>query len=265
MQSLQSYSPQASPEILTKTAEAWPRLTEQERNELATSLQCSTNLIASLVASSLGDLKASVQLSRYSAELSVSQALNAPGCQLSVLRRYDENTYYKTIILLLTRAKELLNATNTLSNSQMADLAVRISKEFYFYKLEELLLIIQKATDGRYGRDFNRLDASVVMDWIRRYDIEERTPLVTNKATEKPSDLPDKPTKLNDEQLQAFHDRVAAGEKTVVNPEPKRVADLDREAQKAARMRYVEEKKTGIVADYSSIEPTNYQPVNDSQ
>lgn len=250
--SLKTAETELSLVVTGKVADRWPLLTEPARKELAISIQCSTNLIARLADSTTGNFQAAISLNLYTADLTPAEAMNAPGVALSMLRRFDEASYFKTIAMVLSRAIESLNATNTLTNNQIADLAVRIGKKFYFYKLDELLLVIQRATDGRYGRDFNRIDTSIVLDWITRYDVEERAPLVIAQSTEKPSDLDKSTAPLNDEQYEQFLERVAAGKKTVVNPEPKRLADNNRAAQTAARARYVQEKAAGIVQDYQT-------------
>lgn len=251
MKSLANYSKQIqlNPATVAKTAERWPLLTEPQQTALAISIQCSTTLIARLANSITGVYKETVKLNEYVADLTPATAMNAPGVPLSQLRRYDEASYFKTIAMVLTRAIEQLNATNTLTNNQITDLTVRISKRFYYLKLDELLYVIQQATDGRYGRDFNRIDTTSVFDWITRYDVEERSPLVVAESTA-PVDI-EKAPKLDDEGLKAFHERVAAGEKTQRAPEPKRYSD-DRTKQNEARARYLREKSAGIVQDYST-------------
>ncbi|MDB5240105.1 MAG: hypothetical protein JWP57_730 [Spirosoma sp.] len=190
-----------------------------------------------------------MNLSRFCAALTPAQALSPENKQLSVLKKEDETHYLKVVALLLTRCRELLNIKpeNSLSVMQTVDLAYRIGKDYYYLRLEEILYVIQQATSGRYGKDYNRLDAATVMGWLERYDVEERTPLVVNRSQQP---VVESAQPLNDEELDKFYQRVAAGEKTDV-PANRRVSDDFRDAQNAARLRYVSEKAEGIVQDYS--------------
>ncbi|MBN8826469.1 MULTISPECIES: hypothetical protein [unclassified Spirosoma] len=205
-------------------------------------------MIASLAVSFAGDYKTSIYLSKYTANLTPEKAINAPGVQLSVIRRHNESSFYKTISLLLDRAKILLNATNTLTPIQISDCAARIAKHYYYLKIDEILLVIQRAVDGYYGKDYNRIDGGVVMEWIRRYDVEERTPLVVASSTE-PVEI-EKKEKLTAEGLDDFYKKASTTKNPMPKPEPKRVSD-DRQKQAEARARYLAEKRAGIVQDYS--------------
>ena len=188
-------------------------------------------------------------LGDYAEELTPFKLLNEPGAAISVLRRYDEKSYLKAISLLLTRCSVILNATNTLTDFQIGDLAVRIGKRYYFLKLEEILYVIQQATNGAYGKDFNRIDSIVVMGWLDAYDVNERTPLVSSVSSYK---VDETPARMNDVELNQYYQRVADGHKTATESTT-RLADLEKAKQDEARKRYVEEKAKGIVEDSQNL------------
>ncbi len=209
-----------------------------------------------------GSLEASMSLSRYCTELTPFNAQSHVSAQLSLLRKESEKGYLKAISLLIIRLTESLNITNTLSVNQIADLAVRIGKRFYYLRLPELMYVFQRASDGAYGSDYNRLDAAKVLGWIERYDLEERlTAIESQRGT---FDETAKP--LNDEQLTAFYKRVADGEKTV-NTEHLRNSERNLpEAAKfaEARLRYVKEKNASAYGQ-ANAESVDYENIQDQE
>lgn len=179
-----------------------------------------------LIASKAGDYGAALQLSQAAADLTPALAMQNPQ-QLSGLKRENEGNYLKLISLLLMRVMELLNVTNTLSAAQLADLAVRIGKKYYYLRLEELVYVFQQAQNGAYGKDYNRLDSTIIMEWIDRYDVDERTPLVVSVATAgvKPLTVANVPAA----ELQTFVDRVRPHEGLLVDD----LSDADRREAEA--------------------------------
>ncbi|MBO0947556.1 hypothetical protein [Fibrella forsythiae] len=255
-------------------------------------------MIRWLLQGKAGDMGAALSLSKYATSLTPAMAMHPANKQLSVLRKEDEAKYLKVIATLLMRTAELLNvsAANSLSTIQTADLAIRIGKSYYYLRLEELVYVFNRAQNGVYGKDYNRLDAPTVMGWLDRYDIDERTPLVLSMnqvaaaKLENPDMQPDERAKreyleraraaghnvpdydqLTAEQhgqlekytsVRELYDRVAAGKKTEVSQSESerwanRVPKTVQEQFAEARTRWVQEKKEGIVADYAQANSTD--------
>ena len=233
---------------------------------------------------------AALSLSKYATALTPALAMNPANKQLSVLRKEDEANYLKMIALLLMRTAELLNvsAANSLSTIQTADLAIRIGQAYYYLRMEELVYVFNRAQNGIYGKDYNRLDAPTVMGWLERYDVDERTPLAIQMnetaiaRSINPEKQPDQQAKqaylerarqngfevpdyqdLTEKQHQQLahnttvrdlYDRVAAGQKTDTSDRVRwadRVPAAVEEEFTEARKRYAREKKEGIVTDYA--------------
>lgn len=238
---------------------------------------------------------AALSLSKYASSLTPAVAMNPANKQLSVLRKEDEASYLKVIAMLLMRTAELLNvsAANSLSTIQTADLTVRIGKQYYYLRMEELVYVFNRAQNGVYGKDYNRLDAPTVMGWIEQYDVNERTPLVVSlheraaqqsdqKAVRHASDeelqeyvnrVAEPGEVVNVSQLgeeekaklqvnvevQALYDQMAVGQKTKTDAGDQkrwtdRVPKTVQDEFAEARARYVREKQEGIVTDYAQAQ-----------
>lgn len=167
---------------------------------------------------------------------------------LSGLRKADEAAYLKTIGLLLLRTMELLNATNSLTTAQIADLTVRISKQYYYFRLDELVYVLDRGAQGEYGRDYNRVDAGLIMGWLEQYDTTERLWAVEEARQQAYVETPTEP--LSDELLGKLYQRVRAGEKTEIVHVAPRFSEQEKQQQDEARLRYIAEKRAGIVEDY---------------
>lgn len=162
----------ALPQTAALSLQPTTALSKSDKESLTSSLQ----LIASLAQAQTGELSSAMELSRYCSNLTPVAAMSPVTAPLSLLRREHETDYLKAIALLVMRAMELVNATNTLSTTQIADLTMRIGKTYFYLRLPEILLCFQRAADGAYGTDYNRIDAAKVMGWLEQYDVNERTP-----------------------------------------------------------------------------------------
>ena len=65
------------------------------------------------------------------------------------------------------------------------DMTIKIIKEyFYYFSAEDFGECFKAAMAGKYGKIYNRLDGSVIMDWLRTYDIE-RTEKIVHEQMQK--------------------------------------------------------------------------------
>ena len=148
-----------------------------------------------------GDYDAMEQVDEYCASLTPVVAMNPARPQLSELRRDDSNLFQKSISLALMRLENDLNVTNTLSGEQTVDLTRKIGKRFYFFRFEEILYVLERGAMGRYGKNYNRLDAEVITGWLDYYDVNERTPQAVALAQSKLD-----ADRLSDAELSKFYD-----------------------------------------------------------
>ncbi|WP_198174988.1 hypothetical protein [Spirosoma arboris] len=149
-----------------------------------------------------GDPEAKELMTTHCNALTPVVAMHPEKPQLSVMRKEDPAMCQKALGLAIMRMTELINVTNTLTLDQADDLIARISGTYYYLRLDEILYVLEKGINGKYGRTFNTLDASVVMEWIEKYDVNERT----QKAIELARSTQEEKTKsLSKEELAEFY------------------------------------------------------------
>jgi hypothetical protein len=124
----------------------------------------------------------------YIGSLTPVQAMNPANDQLSGLRRKDPNVYSKAVGLALIRFTEIVNIANTLTTDQIDDLITRIGKEYYYFRFDEVLYVLEKGANGKYGPLYQTIDASVIMSWMEKYDVNERTPRAVELSRDSQAD-----------------------------------------------------------------------------
>lgn len=229
--------------------------TTAPNNALAVQRPSSTVLIAKLAIAATspepGDEEqaalieeAQNEINEFCAALTPVMAMDPDNLQLSVLRKQDVALYRKAIALALLRLTEGLNVTNTLTDNQISKLTTTIGQTYYYLRFEELLYIFEKGASGGYGKDFNRLDGSVIMQWIEQYDVEERTDQAIALAQQRQGP---KPEPLTDDQLKEFYRKAGLKvENAFVDNSHKRQAERDREADQgyqAFRRQYLQNQQ----------------------
>jgi len=61
------------------------------------------------------------------------------------------------------------------SEADLVPIVLLVQQEFYYLKLEEIAYVLHGAKAGRYGKIYNRVDGSVICDFLREYDKHERS------------------------------------------------------------------------------------------
>lgn len=105
---------------------------------------------------------------------------------LSTMKKYKGE--FKTLALICKMLEEVysfFNVTNTLSEIQLQMSAALILEEFYFLTIADIRLCFFNAYKNKYGKLYNRLDGSIIMDWLSKYT-EERA-LEAQRISEKRS------------------------------------------------------------------------------
>lgn len=87
-----------------------------------------------------------------------------------------------SIAYLLNIFMEQSQAIHKMPPEQVAPLADKLSREYYFFTLEDFALFFNDASLGKYGTNFNKLDAEIIGNMIAKYDVE-RTKLNDNLNT----------------------------------------------------------------------------------
>lgn len=64
---------------------------------------------------------------------------------------------------------QTLNITNSLTEYQKKDIVMTIMDRFKHESVEDIILCFRMAKDGEFGILYNRLDRTIVLDWMTRY------------------------------------------------------------------------------------------------
>lgn len=107
--------------------------------------------------------------------------IKSHGQQLSKLKREQPLQLISMIVFLIEQIYELANVGKRLSDSAMATTAEMIVEEYYYLKLEEIQLVFKNGAIGKYGKIYDRIDASVIFDWLLQYDTSEASIAVSEK------------------------------------------------------------------------------------
>lgn len=89
-----------------------------------------------------------------------------------VVRNLGETHARAIVVILLSEVVSFFNASNTMNDSQVAMTTDLIIEEYPYFKIDDLKLAFRNAMKGRYGEIYNRLDGSVIMQWLKQYNHE---------------------------------------------------------------------------------------------
>lgn len=107
---------------------------------------------------------------------------------LATVRKYhDENTALSAVCEIIAQAAALLSVGRGIHRHQIEFLAEDILRKYYFLTIAEIRLCMEYGVRGDYGTIYDRLDTSVVFEWIEKY-ISIRAEIASRKAEQKPGD-----------------------------------------------------------------------------
>lgn len=111
------------------------------------------------------------------------------GTQVSKLKSVDADAdaddTFQAICLGITAACQYFNIGKNMNVIQVNMTAELILEQYWYLKLEEILLVFKNAMKLKYGKLFDRIDGGVIMGWISEYDINERGYILEKNATQK--------------------------------------------------------------------------------
>ncbi len=97
------------------------------------------------------------------------------GTQLSTVARYEKA---KTRIFLLAVLKDTIDyveANKTLNQNQMQSAVDELMKEFWYFKLEEIVYLLDKL---KYQKFYERLKYGEIRDYLIKYEETERSYII---------------------------------------------------------------------------------------
>lgn len=93
----------------------------------------------------------------------------------AVVARYGVTFTRAMAGYLVAECSEFFNVTKPMTEMQIAVTTELIIEEYPYFTVADLKLCFKNAMKGRYGEIYNRIDGSVIMGWLRRYNVERCT------------------------------------------------------------------------------------------
>lgn len=144
----------------------------QKNKEVVHASRQHSNLLTRLIQESTSDTL-ELNLVKAQAKMTIEVAVSQPD-QISKLRSMDEAVLEKVMMVLVNSLAESFNVKNNFSPAQMYECATLIIERFWYMRPEEIMYAFRQAKIGRYGTSYNRIDTQVVLEWIDKYDKEDR-------------------------------------------------------------------------------------------
>ena len=110
--------------------------------------------------------------------------LNAPPVSLiEIKKELGEPKLQALMVKWLNSFIGFYSTNGTMDAMQVADTINLIIEEYYYYNIYDLKLFFKLAKLGHFGDTYGRIDGSVILSWLRKYDINQDNPteLLKNK------------------------------------------------------------------------------------
>lgn len=102
-------------------------------------------------------------------EMTISSAMNQ-GTQLLKLSKANKGAAMKIISGLIMRQRDLFNLRNTLTDVQVAILSNDLLEVFAYETLEDAVMMLKLARQGKLGEIYQRLDSETIFQkWVPAY------------------------------------------------------------------------------------------------
>lgn len=99
----------------------------------------------------------------------------------TIIRKFGEPQARSVLVILIADALEFFNVVNTMSSTQVATTIDLIIEEYPYMKTDDFKLCFKNAMKMKYGENYNRIDGSIIMGWLREYN-KERCAVADNQS-----------------------------------------------------------------------------------
>ena len=99
----------------------------------------------------------------------------------TIIRKFGEPQARAVLVILIADALEFFNVSNTMSATQVATTVDLIIEEYPYMKTDDFKLCFKNAMKMKYGENYNRIDGSIIMGWLREYN-KERCAVADNQS-----------------------------------------------------------------------------------
>ena len=114
-----------------------------------------------------------MELMRAQSQVSVAVALAQP-MQISGMRKEDPETLENLLMAMLSMLAGAFNVKAGFTSDSMYECVLLVIEKYWYLRPEEVMYVFKRAKMGEYGPVFNKLDIATVMEWLHKYDTEER-------------------------------------------------------------------------------------------
>lgn len=106
----------------------------------------------------------------------IKDVFNAPDIALATIRKeVGENNLRAMLIKWMNRFISFYSTNGTMDALQVADTINLIIEVYPHYTIYDFKLFFKLAKLGNYGEVYGRIDGSVILSWLRKYDIQRDT------------------------------------------------------------------------------------------
>jgi hypothetical protein len=104
--------------------------------------------------------------------------------KIATLRKVDrEETKFK-ISMLIARCCAMLNIEKNMNNEQIKFAAEHFVQHHWKYSLEDIQLCLDRGVAGMYGTIYNRLDLSILNEWLLKFEQERDMHITATREKE---------------------------------------------------------------------------------
>ncbi len=100
-----------------------------------------------------------------------------------MLRKIDRNETKMKIAMLISRCCAMINIDKNMNADQINFSAEHFVQHHWKYSLEDIQLCLDRGVAGIYGTIYNRLDLSILNEWVSKFE-QERDTHITSMRTE---------------------------------------------------------------------------------
>lgn len=117
------------------------------------------------------------------------EAIKSELIGLSVLKKErGQDVAVSVLVEIIGDAIEFFSVGKSMNSEQLGETVRLILQEFYFLKLSDMVLFLDRFKSGFYGKTFDRVDGNVIMVALREY-CEERMNTAETLSLEKHKEL----------------------------------------------------------------------------
>lgn len=90
----------------------------------------------------------------------------------TIIRKFGEPQARAVLVILVADALDFFNVGNTMTAMQVITTVDLIIEEYPYMKTDDFKLCFKNAMKMKYGENYNRIDGSIIMGWLREYNKE---------------------------------------------------------------------------------------------